>query len=264
MPVAPTPREIYERSIVEGQRRLRASTVELLATGFNAGFTIVFGIAAFGAITGLLEPALGAGVARLGGGLGFGIGLMFLVVTRAELFTENFFDPVATVVRDHRGRRGVVDLGRLWALVLVLNLVGGALLALVMSLGSVLPASAAPTLQREALDIVDKSAGALFASALVGGALVTLLSFMLQAVDRVLSQMIVALAVGFLLAITPLAHSVVTALHLLMGRLEGGDVALPTAAAATATVVLGNVVGGLAFVTLSHITQAAGDGRTET
>src|SRR5687768_17604373 len=96
MAVAPTPADVYRRAVEEGDRRLSASTLELVATGFNAGFTIVFGIAALGIVHALLEARLGPEVAKLGGALAFASGLVALVVSRSELFTENFFDPVAT------------------------------------------------------------------------------------------------------------------------------------------------------------------------
>ena len=50
MPVGPPPAEIFQRAVEEGQRRLDQSTLELVSTSFIAGFTIVFGIAALGAV----------------------------------------------------------------------------------------------------------------------------------------------------------------------------------------------------------------------
>ncbi len=98
MAVAPIPQEIYDRAKGEGERRLSASLLEQVSTGFIAGVTVVFGLVALAVATELVEPALGAGPGKLAGALGFGIGLVFLVVGRSELFTENFFDPVATAI----------------------------------------------------------------------------------------------------------------------------------------------------------------------
>ena len=260
MPVAPTPTEIYRRAIDEGDRRLSATGLELLASGFNAGFTIVFGIAALAVVHALVEPALGPEAARLAGALAFGIGLVFLVVSRSELFTENFFDPVATAFE--RGGSGVVlKLLRLWMGVLVLNLVGGAILAVILSVDGVLPPGSERALRTVAEEIVAKETTAAFANAVVGGALVTLLSFLLQAVDRVLSRMVVAYLIGFLLAVGPFAHVVVTVHHLLLGALAKAPVGFDQIAAETAIAIIGNLIGGLGFVTLTHIAQARGEGR---
>ncbi len=54
----------------------------------------MFGIAALGVVHALVEPMFGVDTAKLAGAATFGIGLLFLVLSRAELFTENFFDPV--------------------------------------------------------------------------------------------------------------------------------------------------------------------------
>jgi formate/nitrite transporter FocA (FNT family) len=96
----PEPDEIYERAEREGERRLQMSLLDMLTTAFIAGVTIIFGIVALGVVEGLLEPELGSAVAQLAGALAFAIGVVFLVVGRSELFTEDFFDPVAAAIRD--------------------------------------------------------------------------------------------------------------------------------------------------------------------
>ena len=257
MSVAPEPVEIYRRAVKEGERRLAATPLDQLANGFNAGFTIVFGIAALGILHALVEPRFGPEVAKVAGAAGFAMGLVFLVVSRSELFTENFFDPVATAF-DRRNRRIVLQLLRLWAVVLVLNLIGGALLVLILSVDGVLPANAERSLGTIAEEIAAKNVGAAFANAIVGGALVTLLSFLLQAVNSVLSRMVAAFLGGFLLAVGPFAHVVVTAQHLLFGVLADAHIAIGGVAVDTVIAIAGNLVGGLAFVTLAHIAQARG------
>lgn len=90
---------------------------ELLSTGFIAGFTIVVGIVALAIVEARLSGT-SHGVGRLGGAL-FGIGTIFLVVGRVELFSENYFEPVATVVA--RGKpRMLGSLGRLWSITFLL------------------------------------------------------------------------------------------------------------------------------------------------
>src|SRR3712207_516169 len=122
MTAAPTPEEIYARAKKEGDRRLFMAPLEQISTGFVAGVTIVFGIVAMAVTRALVEPRLGPGLADLAGSLAFGLGLVFLVVGRSELFTENFFGPVAAAI-DDPGTAVWLRLGRLWLVMLVLNLV---------------------------------------------------------------------------------------------------------------------------------------------
>ena len=183
MAVAPSPSEIFQRAVKEGKRRLEQPWLELIATGFIAGFTIVFGIAALAIVRGLLEPHSHA-VAEIGGALAFAIGVVFLFVGRAELFSENFFDPVATMVQQHESGM-LFQVLRLWMVTFILNLVGGVVLALIFSVDGVLRQEAGNVLSRMAEEIAKQGAWAGLLSAIAGGALVTLLSFLTDAVNSV-------------------------------------------------------------------------------
>lgn len=258
MGVAPDPATIFDRAADEGERRLDQSMLELVATGFIAGFTIIFGIAALGIVHAAVAPH-SREIAKVAGALAFGLGLVFLVVGRAELFTENFFDPVATAFE--RRESGLLSrLLRLWGVTFVLNLVGGMLFSLPMAVHGVLPEGAGHTLSRLAEEIAARGAWAGFMSAIVGGALVALLSFMQQAVNSVGSHIVLAYMTGFLLAVGPFDHVVVTVLHLFVGVLFGAHVGWETVAVVVAVATAGNLVGGLGLVTLSHVAQAKGAG----
>ena len=256
MPVAPGPAEIFERAVSEGERRLDQSTLELVSTSFIAGFTIVFAIAALGIVEAAFIPRF-HGLAKVAGALAFGVGVVFLVVGRAELFNENFFDPVAKAV-DESGSWLVGPLLRLWAFTLVFNLVGGGLFALVFAVDGTLSPGTASVLAETAHEIAGRPVPAMLADAVVGGALVTLLSFLLSAVDSVGSRISLAYAVGVLLAVGRFDHVVVTVLHVFFGVLFGA----PVGARALATVLVvstaGNLVGGLGLVTVTHVAQAWG------
>lgn len=257
MSVAPRPSEIFDRAVDEGERRLDQPLLELVSTGFIAGFTIVFAMVALGVVHAAVEPRFGE-AARVAGALAFATGFVFLVVGRAELFTENFFDPAATAF-DRREPGLVSRLLRLWAGTLALNLIGGALFVLVVAVPGVLPDGAGHALRTVAEEIAGRGALAGFASAIVGGALVALMSFLLQAVDSVGSRITVAYIGGFLLAVGPFDHVVVTALHVFAGILFGAPIAWGSLGTAVAVSTAGNLVGGIGLVTLSHVAQARGD-----
>jgi len=256
MPVAPTPGEIFNRAVEEGERRLDQSLLELVATSFIAGFTIVFGIAALGLVHALVEPQFGD-VARIAGALTFGIGVVFLVVGRAELFNENFFDPAAKAF-DQSGSWLLAPLFRLWVVTFAVNLVGGVLFAAVFAVEGVLPAAAGETLARVAGEIVRRETRTTFASAIVGGALVSLLSVLLSSVETVGSRITMAYVVGFLLALGPFDHVVVTALHVVLGLLFGAPIGYGSLALTVLVATAGNLVGGLGLVTVTHLAQAVG------
>jgi len=257
MPVAPTPSEIFRRAAEEGERRLDQSTSELVSTSFIAGFTIVFGIVAQAIARAVVEPQFGE-VAKIVGALAFGLGLVFLVVGRAELFNENFFDPTAAIA-EQRDPGMLSSLLRLWVLTFVFNLVGGVLFVLVLSVDGALPPGTAESLSTTTEEVARREPVPRFASAIAGGALVSLLSFLLVAVNSVGSRLVLAYAVGFLLALGPFDHVIATVLHVFFGILSGASVGYGALAVIVLVATAGNLVGGIGLVTTTHIAQALGD-----
>ncbi|MFC6718813.1 formate/nitrite transporter family protein [Natrialbaceae archaeon GCM10025810] len=257
MSVAPDPSEIFDRAAEEGQRRLDQSPIELVSTGFIAGFTVVFGIAALGIVHAVLEPRIGD-AAKLPGALAFGLALVMLIVGRTELFNENFFAPVAAAIETEDSWL-VRPLLRLWIGTFVLNLVGGALIVFVMSVEGALPTGTGASLGTVAEEIVHRRPMGMFADAIAGGALVALLSHLLESVNSVVGRSAMAYIVGILLALGPFDHVVVTILHVFFGMQFGADVGVGALVTVTAVVTAGNVVGGLGLVTVSLIAQVSGD-----
>jgi formate/nitrite transporter FocA (FNT family) len=253
------PREIFEKSAEEGERRLDQRMLELLSTGFIAGFTIVFGIIALAIVEALARPSLGE-LSKLLGALAFGIGLPFLILGRAELFSENFFDPIAAAFKSKVGGMARKIL-RLWLLTLILNLAGGGVLVLVVSVEGALPSGAHEALTRVAEEIAGRSSLATLMRAIIGGALVALLSYLVIASRDSTGRILLSYVTGVLLALGPFEHAVVTMLHLAFGFTFGADITLIDIARVFAISILGNLLGGVGLVTMSHAAQAKGADR---
>lgn len=257
MSTAPNPQEIYKRAQKEGTRRLDMSTLEKVTTAFIAGVTIVFGIVALGVVAAHLKPQFGEEASKVAGALAFGIGLVFLVVGRSELFTENFFDPIAAAI-DTKGGKVWGRLLWLWFATFVLNMVGGAVLVAVMTVEGALPGESAHSLVKMAEEIAGKPWTATLARAVLAGALITLLSYMLNACNTVAARILISFLAGFLLALGPFDHVIVQALHLLFGMWLSGSVGLSDLLANMGLSTLGNLAGGLLLMTLTHTAQVKG------
>jgi formate/nitrite transporter FocA (FNT family) len=186
----PSPSDVFERSEVEGRERLERSPVAQASTGFTAGFNIVFAIVALGITHHLISERFGASTGQLAGALAFGIGLTFLVVGRSELFTENFLDPLSA--RAAPVERFASKLTRLWSLSLVFNLAGGAVLALILTTQNALPEGGPGALVEVAERMARRDAWADFMNAIAGGALVTLLTWLVLCVESGFGRFAVA------------------------------------------------------------------------
>ena len=252
----PTPQKIFDRAVAEGRHRLDQSLLELVSTSFIAGFTIVFGLVGLGIVEAILNP-VDHGIAALGGALAFGVGVVFLVAGRTELFNENFSDPTAAAV-DSGDPAAVWSLVRLWVVTLVFNLVGGGLFSLVFAVEGALPPGTTGALAAVATESAGRGLWASFARAIAGGTLVSLLSFLLVSVGSDGSRLAMAYVVGVFLALGPFEHVIVTALHVFLGVLFGAGVTAARFLTVVGVVTAGNLVGGLGLVTFAHVTRAAG------
>jgi formate/nitrite transporter FocA (FNT family) len=255
---APDPEEIYRRVREEGRRRLRRPPIELAATALVGGFDVAFGVVALGLADATLRERFGPDVAHLGGSIAFGIGFVFVVVGRSELFTENFLVPIAGLER--RDRDSLLKLGELWAGTLVLNLAGGAVLALLLTSRSVLSGTHGSFVDL-AEHLTTPNADALFLSAVVAGALMTLMTWFVEgAADAIGVRIVMSWLVGSLIALGFFNHAIVSTIELVFGARSGAPVGFGDVFQNLALAVAGNLAGGLGLVTFARWAQALGVG----
>jgi formate/nitrite transporter FocA (FNT family) len=252
MPSAREPEQIYEETREEGRRRLARPVAELAATALVGGFDVAFGVAAFA----LAKRAIAGDAGELAGAIAFGIGFVFIVVGRSELFTENFLIPVAGLERNRLG--SWLKLAELWAVALVLNIFGGALLAVILTAHGVLPARSHPPLVQLAEHIARYSTLTSFLSALVAGALMTLMTWFVEgAADSMGVRIAMAWITGTLILLGTFNHAIVSTLELVFGMRYGAGVDVSQLLANLGLAVAGNLAGGLLFVTFVRSIQAA-------
>ena len=252
---APEPKEIYERTRDEGRRRLSRPLIELAATSLVGGFDVAFGVAAFG----LAGASVSGSVSHLVGALAFGVGFVFIAVGKSELFTENFLVPITGL---ERTRGSLLKLGELWVSALVLNIVGGALLALILTSEGVLRPGSKEVLARLADEIAGYDVLTGFLSAVVAGGLMTLMTWFIEgAADSIGIRIVMAWVVGALIALGTFNHAIVSTIELFFGRRFGADISFGEIAGNLGVSVVGNLVGGLLLVTFVRSAQAMGSGR---
>jgi formate/nitrite transporter FocA (FNT family) len=256
----PTPREMFARTRDEGERRLKRSRLELATTSLVAGFDIVFGVIAIATVTALVTPTLGPSMAHFVGSLFFGIAFIFIVVGRSELFTENFFVPITALRAGTLTKR---KLAQLWTISPVMNILGGTLLILIATTKGVLPEGTPTAINELAGHIDDMDPWTAFCSAIIGGALITAMTWMVEGVGTVGGRIVVAWIAGTLLALVSLNHVIVVTLELIFGMRLGTTISLGDTALNFVIAAAGNMIGGLLFVTFTRTSQAIGSDRTD-
>jgi len=238
--------EALDRMVDEGQPRLHRSTLALLATAALGGIDVGVGILALLAVRHATGSDMLAGVA-------FSIGLIALLLAHSELFTEGFLVPVTVVAA---GGARLVDLVRMWALVLLGNLAGGwVFLWIVMR--------AFPELHETATAAGDHFIRAgfdlrTFCLAVLGGGVITLMTRMQNGTDDVPAKIVAAVGTAFVLAGLRLWHSVLDSLVAFAGLQAGhAPYGYGQWAVWLAWAVLGNMVGGLGLTTMLRLLRSA-------
>lgn len=261
MSAAPEPHEIFERVRDEGARRLGRPLLELAATALVAGVDVVFGVIALAVTDATVSTRWGPHVAHLLGSLAFGIAFVFIVAGRSELFTENFMVPIAGAAGG--GRRALLKLGELWLVSPVLNVLGAVALILIVTTHGVLPHGTGRSLVHLANIYDANSMVTAFASAVAAGALITLMTWVVEGAPTMGVRIATAWIFGALLALGSFNHVIVVTIEWVFGLRYG---ATHTGIADLVENFLvaagGNLVGGIGFVTLTRFGQAKGaDGR---
>lgn len=232
----------FHRSVDEGVKRLERAWGPLLATGMVGGLDVSVGVLALLVV----EHETGN---RLLGALAFGIGFLALTLANSELFTENFLVPITAVVARDAKWTAVI---RLWAGTAAGNLVGGW-----VAMGLVV--AAFPDLRSTALHVADHPmtlpAGAAFASAILGGTVITLMTWMERGTESIPAKLISAWSMAFLLAAAPLQHAIVVSVEAFAALHSGASFGYEHWIATVAWAALGNAIGGLGLVTMLRLLQ---------
>ncbi|MDP9407393.1 MAG: formate/nitrite transporter family protein [Actinomycetota bacterium] len=238
--------QTFLRTIDEGRRRMSRRLMPLLGTGAVGGIDVGTGVLGLLLVEHLTGDVLLAGLA-------FSIGFISLTLARSELFTEDFLVPVSTVIARQARFRMLL---RLWAGTLVANLVAGWVFTWLIMQGY---PDLADTAVKAGSYYVDLGIGLRsFALALVGGTVITLMTWMQHSTESTGVKVIPSVGAAFLLAGGQLNHAIVNSL-LMFAALHTGQAPFGYAewAATASWAALGNLVGGVGLVTLLRLTQVA-------
>jgi formate-nitrite transporter family protein len=255
---APEPEEIFERTREEGKRRLSRPPAELISTAVAAGLDIVAGIVVLALVTAALAKRFGDDPAHLAGAIGFGVGFVFLIVGRAELFTENFLVPIAAI--DRNDRKSWQGLAQLWIVSPIFNLVGGTIMILIATTHGVLPEGAGTPIKDVAQKLHANHALALFLSAVFAGALITAMTWFVEGSSSMGIRVTVAWITGAILAMGAFDHVIVATLELIFGIRYGAEIPWIFVLGNFGVALVGNMIGGILLVTLNRFTQARSAG----
>ncbi len=248
-PTRPSADLILERVVETGREALRRSPSELTFSALFAGLAM--------GLTGLgVAAALAEGASQTAAYLLYPLGFLAVILGRAQLFTENTLYPVV-VSLDDRDRVGLT--ARLWAIVFAANVLG----TLAFAFLAVRTGALSPEIERElrtlGAETVEGGFGRTFFSGVLGGFVIALVAWIVEALDDSAGRLLIIFALTFVVGLAHLDHCIASAAYVLGDTLDGGT-SVGQFAQWLAAATLGNIAGGVGIVTVLNYGQVRSSG----
>lgn len=247
---------ILEQEIAAGKHELERSAPGLALSGLSAGLDLSFSVLLMGVMFTLVRDVFSEPIVEMLVANMYAIGFIFVIFGRSELFTEHTTLAFLPVID---GQATIAQLGRLWGIVYVSNMVGVCAFAafvawLAPELGVVDPAAFVELAHR----VTDHRWWVILLSAVLAGWMMGLLTWLVTAGRDTISQIffvwLVTVAIGFL----HLHHSILGTGEVLAGVLQpGSTVGWGPLVSFIALATVGNAFGGIVFVGILKYAHAS-------
>lgn len=251
--------EILRQEVHEALAALNRPNRALFISGISAGLDVGFSLLLMGVMLTQIDGQLPPSIVRILVANMYAVGFIFVVLGRSELFTEQTTLAVLPVLQ---GRANIRALLRLWAVVYIANLIGGAVFARMATfIGPELGIIDARAFSVIAHHMIDHSGVAIFSSAVLAGWLMGLLSWLVAAGRDTISQIVIVWLITTAIGFANLHHVVVGSIEVLAGVFAGPDVRWSDFGRFLTWTTLGNIVGGSVFVALIKYGHARVEGQ---
>ncbi|MFI4917778.1 MAG: formate/nitrite transporter family protein [Phycisphaerales bacterium JB060] len=240
------PDDTLQLAIEQGVEQADRRWVSLLLSSVGAGGTMAFTALAVGVVaaaTSTIEPDLAR---RAIVALAYPLGFVLCLMSGTQLFTEHTALAVYPVL-DKRLRARA--LGRLWGTVLLGNMIGCLLGALLLA-GAEGVTGAGEGYAWAAEHFLEPTAGTTLASAVLAGWLMALGGWLVLSTPAGAASLMLIYLVTLVIGLGGLHHSIAGAAELMAARFTGAPVPLGPAAMSLAIAIVGNLLGGSIFVAL--------------
>ncbi len=246
--------EILRHEIIEGRGALERPMSGLFVSGLSAGLDIGFSLFLMAVMMTQVEGHLSRPLAAILSANMYAIGFLFVILGRSELFTEQTTLAVLPVLNR---QASLADLARTWVVVYVANLLGTAVIAvLIVVIGPPLGVIEPSVFGKIAAPLTNHPAGVIFLSAVLAGWLMGLLSWLVAASRDTISQIVLVWLIASVIGFARLHHVVVGSVEVLAGVFSRQGVTLGDYGHFLLWTTLGNAVGGPVFVALIKYSHA--------
>jgi formate/nitrite transporter FocA (FNT family) len=247
------PHVVHETIVRQGEHELSRSNSALAWSGLAAGLSMGLSFIAQALLQAYLPDAPWR---RLIVSFGYAFGFFAVILGRQQLFTENTLTAVLPLLKA-RNRGTLLQVLRLWTIVLIANLAGAHVVAWVCGNTPAFSSDVQRAFAELARQAADVTFGAAVLRGVIAGWIIALMVWMLAAMRTERFWIITFLT--YLVSLGGLTHIVAGSIEVLFLVMAG---AMPWTSFATGYMIptfIGNVLGGVSLVSALNHAQVAAD-----
>ncbi len=243
---------IYEAIREEGQDELERSSWATAWSALAAGLSMTLGLVAMGAFAAHLPDAPWRPLVV---DLGYPLGYLIVILGRQQLFTENTLTPLLPVL-SKPSWAGLAGIARIWGIVLAGNIAGALIGAYFLVRAQPMPVEATAPMANLGVMLMQHDPLTRFVQAIFAGWLIALMVWLLPLAEG--AGPFVIFLVTYVVGIAEFAHIIAGSIEVFYATFVG-KLGWDVYPAFFVPTLLGNIVGGVAFVTLIGFAQIASE-----
>src|SRR5215207_9454872 len=252
---APSGQVVYKAILKEGEEELARPSSALFWSGLAAGLSMGFSMIAEGLLNAHLPDAPWRPLVAK---FGYSVGFLIVILGRQQLFTENTLTPVLPLLR-RKDSATLANVSRLWAVVLVANLLGALLVAVVATRTEAFEPHVREAFAEMGRKAMEPGFGATVLRGVFAGWLIALMVWLLPFAET--ARVWVIVIITYFVGLGSFSHIIAGAVEV-FSLAAAGQAPWPAVLGGyVAPTLLGNVLGGVTLVaTLNHAQVVAGGG----
>jgi formate-nitrite transporter family protein len=246
---SPSAKAIHDSILKEAQSELLRPSTSLFWSGLAAGMSMGFSMITMGLLEAYLpDEPWSILVSRLGYSMGF----LIVILGKQQLFTENTLTPVLPLLRQ-RSMRLLMNVGRLWGVVLGANLLGAFIVAQVSVHTSAFDARMVDEFIKIGEEAIEPAFTTHIIRGIFAGWLIALMVWLMPYSET--ARVWVIIIVTYVVSLGHFSHVIAGSVEMFTLAAAGVHSWLEVIVKFTLPTLVGNIIGGVVLVAALNYAQ---------
>ena len=240
--------EILVDQLCEGIEVYKSHEGKVFLSSFAAGLEIGFSYLLIAILYTLLTGKFSTETLPYLVAFAYPVGFIIVVLGKSLLYTEQ--TSILALPVFHK-KRSIGELLKLWGIVILGNLLGGAVFSVLIGLvGPSMGIISVDSIEKIAVHVSHGSISVIFCSAVFAGWLMALLSWLVSSANETISRIFIIYMITAVVGFAGFHHSIVGNIEVLSGFLFTDAISFTDYLSFLSIALLGNAFGGVFFVAL--------------